>query len=46
MQSKLKLMEDTTFFVHLIKAERSMLELFLREQWLAKKLLNNSVLYL
>ena len=39
-------MEEITFSVHLNKRERSTLELFIREQWLAKKLLNNSDLSL
>ena len=39
-------MEEITFFVHLNKAEGSMLELFIREKRLAKNVLHNSVLYL
>ena len=37
-------MEEVTFSIRLNKADESMLELFIREHWLAKKLLNNSAL--
>ena len=39
-------MEDITFSVRLSNREGRTLELFTREHWLAKKLLNNSVLSL
>ena len=39
-------MEDITFSVRLNNREESMLELFIREHWLAKKLLSNSALSL
>ena len=44
MPSEPKSMEDITFSVRLNTREVSMLELFIREHWLAKKLLNNSAL--
>ena len=46
MSSEPKSMEDSTFSVPLNTREVSTLELFIREYWLAKKLLNNSVLSL
>ena len=39
-------MEEITFSVRLSNREGSTLELFIREHWLAKRLLNNSVLSL
>ena len=39
-------MKDITFSVRLNNRERSLLELFITENWLAKKLLNNSALSL
>ena len=39
-------MEEISFSVSLNNREQSTLELFIRENWLAKKLLNNSVLSL
>ena len=39
-------MEEITFSVHLNNREGSTLELFIREHWLAKKLLNDSALSL
>ena len=44
MSSELKLMEEITFSALLKKTEESTLELFTREHWLARKLLNNSAL--
>ena len=46
MPSEPKSMEDITFSVRLNTREVSTLELFIREHWLAKKLLNNSDLFL
>ena len=46
MSSEPKSMGEITFSVRLINREGSMLELFIREHWLAKKLLNNSALSL
>ena len=46
MPSKLKLMEEIIFSVRLNKTGGSALELFVKEHWLAKKLLNNSALSL
>ena len=46
MSSEPKLMEEITFSVDLNSAEGSTLELFIREHWLAKTLLKNSVLSL
>ena len=40
------MMEEIAFSVRLNKMEGSTLELFIREHWLAKKLLNNSPLSL
>ena len=39
-------MEEIIFSVRLNNSEESTLELFIREHWLPKKLLNNSVLSL
>ena len=44
MSPELKLMEEITFSVRLNKTEGRTLELFIKEHWLAKKLLNNSVI--
>ena len=46
MSSEPKSMEEITFFVRLNNIEVSKLELFIREHWLAKTLLNNSALSL
>ena len=46
MPSKLKLMEEIIFSVRLNKTGGSALELFVKEHWLAKTLLNNSALSL
>ena len=46
MLSKPKSIEEIAFSVRLIKTEASTLELFIREYWLAKNLLNNSALSL
>ena len=46
MPSKLKLMEEIIFSVRLNQTGGSALELFVKEHWLAKKLLNNSALSL
>ena len=42
MSSEPKSMEDITFSVRLNNKEGSTLELFIREHWLAKNVLNNS----
>ena len=44
LASEPKSMEEITFSVRLNNRERSTLELFIKEHWLAKKLLNNSVI--
>ena len=41
-----KIDEDITFSVRVNNREGSTLELFIRQHWLAKKLLNNSALSL
>ena len=46
MSSEPKSMEEITFSFRLNNREGSTLELFFREHWLAKKLLNNSALSL
>ena len=46
MSSEPKSMKDITFSVRLSNREGHTLELFIREHWFAKKLLNNSVLSL
>ena len=46
MSSEPKSMEEITFSFCLNNRAGSMLELFIREHWLAKKLLNNSALSL
>ena len=46
MPSKLKLMEEIIFSVRLNKTGGSALELFVKEHWLVKTLLNNSALSL
>ena len=46
MSSEPKSMEEITFSVRLNNRDRSTIELFIREHWLAKKLLNNSALSL
>ena len=46
MSSEPKSMGDITFSVRLNNRERSSLELFIREHWLAKMLLNNLALSL
>ena len=46
MSSEPKSMEDITFSVRVNNREGSTLELFIRQHWLAKKLLNNSALSL
>ena len=46
MSSEPKSMEGITFYVRFSNREGSTVELFIREQWLAKKLLNNSALSL
>ena len=46
MSSEPKSMEEITLSVRLNNREGSMLELFIREHWLAKTLLNNSALSL